>query len=652
MIQDLKNRFNRLSSKQKELLAKKVQELQSGDHMDSQNQKLVAFVKGSPDLNISTIQSKLKSKLPNYMIPSQIVVLDDFPRLPNGKVDQKALTKLQVPKNTLQHNFTAPQNPIQQSLAKIWQEVLKIPQIGIYDNFFEIGGDSILSIQIIAKARKLGLQLRPNQLFEYQTIAELAPFVQQTDQLKKNHQVIIGALPLLPIQKWFFEEHKQAPHHWNQNLLIQTKTIDIEKFAQAIDHLTTRHDMLRARFAQNNENTWKAFIDEPRKQRYFQIKEAQNLSKDEFESFIRLEATQYQKAVKLSEDPLFQAILFQNKPSEKQFILLTAHHLIVDAVSWQIIYEELLEIYEQILSDKEILLSGKTTSYKAWAEFLLNLKDADDTQKDLKYWQEQEMSPGKIPTDFSVQLPLSEEKVFNLESQLDETITSELLELPKIYPIHLDEVLLTAFLLALKPWAQVDTFTLGLEKHGREILADNIDFSSTVGWFTSTFPIKFQVENRENDPFSLLYVKEKIRNIPNSGLSYGILRYHTEESSLKLNPEILFNYLGKHSEQPDQVFGKKQLMFEGARSPESKRYQLLEINIWVQDNQLISRLTGHEAVHQSKTLQKLLDAYHNNIIELIHYCNSTEDTGYSPSDFPEADLNQEDLDNLLDQLEF
>jgi len=219
MIQDhLKYKIEDLSEDERRLLAIKIKAaISSKAKVSTTNsqKRIVAYVKSDDDLDEYQMKSFLKSKLPDYMVPSSIKVLDHIPLLPNGKVDKKELLKIKDNSSYSESNqldVATPKNEIETKLVKIWEAVLGFSPISTSDNFFEIGGDSILSIQIVAKARKEGVNLKANQLFENQTIAELAMFSNLSDDIEtqEDHIEFEGETPLTPVQHWFFETHKTA----------------------------------------------------------------------------------------------------------------------------------------------------------------------------------------------------------------------------------------------------------------------------------------------------------------------------------------------------------------------------------------------------------------------------------------------------------
>jgi len=353
MIQDhLKYKIEDLSEDERRLLAIKIKAaISSKAKVSTTNsqKRIVAYVKSDDDLDEYQMKSFLKSKLPDYMVPSSIKVLDHIPLLPNGKVDKKELLKIKDNSSYSESNqldVATPKNEIETKLVKIWEAVLGFSPISTSDNFFEIGGDSILSIQIVAKARKEGVNLKANQLFENQTIAELAMFSNLSDDIEtqEDHIEFEGETPLTPVQHWFFETHKTAPHFWNQAIELQhVDSVSSKIFKNISNQLITNHEAFRLSFTNNNNNSnWTAIV-KPSKQiesfHHFDLDST--LNKAEQDEKIQYILLDIQKNIDLSEGNLFKIIFFNCNTVQSNKVIIVAHHLVIDLVSWRIITSEI-----------------------------------------------------------------------------------------------------------------------------------------------------------------------------------------------------------------------------------------------------------------------------------------------------------------------
>lgn len=651
IMNDFKERIDRLSRQQKLLLVRQI----GGDHttktggQNSSAQSIVAYLVADEPIETNDLREGLKDKLPEYMIPSKIVQLDELPRLPNGKIDVNSL-KLPVEEASSLYKTAAstPQSEAEKQLVEIWEEVLGFRPIGVHDNFFEIGGDSILSIQIVTKARQKGIFLPPNQIFEHQTISALALFA-KTEEKNIVEEKIVGNVPLLPIQHWFFEEHKNAPNHWNQAMMFDVpENINTDILQKSIGHLIDYHDTLRSGF-QRTEEGWTAFVAELVKINAFTSIDLTGLPSTEIDSTIEAKSIELQKNQDLTKGGLFQTLFFKCGHGNKNKLLVVAHHLLVDAISWQILMSDLESIYVQLSRDEQIALSPKTTSYYKWGNHLNELSTSGEFDDEIEFWKQQHSSE-KIPIDIDSGLPIYEQSIQTIVLQIDSLTTEKLVRnANETYHTKTEELLITALMLAFERWADIRGLCLGLERHGRKY--SKLDLSNTVGWFTTYFPVSLEIEDGRNFKSSIISIKEKLRSIPNDGIGYGVLRYLKKIDGLTQRPPVIFNFLGNRKPYDSDIFGKGKFLWKGLRSLESERHHLLEINAFIEEGQLNLHFSYSEQCHKRESIQNVIEVFRNELHQVIEHCFSRETSEYSPSDFPEADLSQDDLDNLLNQIQ-
>ncbi|MDN5213760.1 condensation domain-containing protein [Fulvivirgaceae bacterium BMA12] len=656
--QELKQRIEKLSPKQKALLALqlKAQHLDASLDNGHDTERLVAYIIDDGNLISDDFRDHLKNLLPDYMIPTAYVQLEEFPRLPNGKIDNQALPSPDEVSNQTAGDYAAPGTEAEKKLAAIWSEVLNFEPVGIHDNYFEIGGDSILSIQIIAKANKAGLKLKPNALFDHQTIAALAQSAETGAEKPGEDKVVTGEIPLLPIQHWFFEEHQQAPHHWNQGLIFtNTSGINTELLATAVRHLTLHHDALRTIFVQDG-NRWKASIEEPQNREVFQHINLSALSLAAQEKEIKAKSGQIQGGLNLSEGRLFQGIYFDCGQEQHGKLYLFAHHLVVDAVSWGILVEDLKTICEQLQHGVDISLPSKTVSYKDWGLHLLGMADSGQFEKEYEFWHRQTQGVNALPYDLEAKLPVSEEHTATIDFALDQSTTRQLrTDALNTYNTRIDEFLIAVLTEVIVKWSNSHNICLGLERHGREVMNSDIDLSYTVGWCTAYFPLTLDYPANADAGILLKSVKERIRKIPNGGIGYGILRYLCKENGSRMDrqhrPPIIFNYLGNLSPFDAGILGFGKEMPDDTRHQQSERYHMLEINAFIQEEQLKMRWSYSRQLHQPDTIYNLVQAFEKTLQSFIEHCSVPNSGGFTPSDFPEAGLSQDDLDNLLGEID-
>lgn len=605
---------------------------------------LVAYIvpKHEGAIASSDLRSFLKEKLPDYMIPGVFVMLDALPLTPNGKVDRKALPTPDTARQELQADLVAPRTRFEEILAQIWREVFHRELLSIYDNFFEVGGDSILSIQIISKANIAGLLLTPKQIFQHQTIAELAAVATPTETREAFQGLVTGSLPLTPIQHWFFAKKLPEPHHFNQAFLLEVPpTLNPDLLQQALQQLLLHHDALRLRFNQS-EACWQQFNALPDETVPFSLIDLSTLPENTLSQTIESTSSSLQASLNLNSGPLLRVALFHLGTQKPSRLLLIIHHLAVDGVSWRILLEDLQTVYQQLESGKPIQLPPKTTSFKHWAEKLTQYAQLPTATKELTYWSN--ISTPKItrfPVDCN-QGANTKSSVRSVNVSLNSEETRTLLqEVPKVYHTQINDILLTALVQVLATWSGSNSVLIDLEGHGREEILPDVDLSRTVGWFTTIFPVLLELKATENLGDVIKSIKEQLRAIPNRGIGYGLLRYLSRDaeitSQLSSSPqaEVSFNYLGQFDwgMQSDSFIKLASESVGSEHSQLGHRSHLLEINGLVVENQFQLEWTYSKNFHSAATIESLAQDFVASLRTLIAHCLSADAEGYTPDVF-------------------
>ncbi|OKH59462.1 non-ribosomal peptide synthetase [Scytonema sp. HK-05] len=623
-------------------------------------QRLVAYLVANqqPAPTIGELRTFLKQKLPEYMLPSAFVVLDSLPLTPNGKLDRRALPKpFEQPE--VSHNFVAPRTPTEEILANIWASVLGIESVGIHDNFFELGGDSILSIQIIAKANTAGVQLSAKQMFEYQTIAELAAVTSTVGANQAQQGVVTGTLPLTPIQQWFFEQNYPVSAHWNQAVMLEMPPgIQPNLLQQVVHSILVHHDALRLRF-EKTDSGWQQMNAPVDDTVPFTVVDLSTISQSEQLAAIQAKAAELQASLNLSSGPLVRVAWFNLGHELNSRLLVVIHHLAVDGVSWRILLEDLQTAYSQLSAGGVIQLPPKTTAFKDWAQLQLEYVQSQDLQQHRDFWlvQSQQQVPS-IPLDYPNGANTeASARTVSMSLSVEET-RALLQEVPKAYNTQINDALLTALVQVLGNWTQSSHVLFNLEGHGREDFLDSVNVSRTVGWFTTIFPVVVQLATNSLGE-ALKSIKEQLRRIPSQGISYGWLRYLLEDAEitaqLQAQPkaQVVFNHLGQFDGvvQTSELFQLADESSGPSRSPQNHRSHLLEVNTMIIGSQLQVDWTYSENLHHSTTIESAAHEFLQALRGLIAHCLAPETGGYTPSDFPAAGLSQTDLDELFAQLE-
>ncbi|MEM6353925.1 MAG: amino acid adenylation domain-containing protein, partial [Cyanobacteria bacterium P01_D01_bin.14] len=556
-------------------------------------------ISSSPHSLSHRLHQALADKLPAYMLPDHFVVLEALPLTVNGKVDKQALPMPTI--QTSDRDQTARSlTETEQQLAAVWAEVLQRDAVGLQDNFFELGGDSILAMQIIARAHQAGLHLAPRQLFQYQTVAELAVVAEVQALSAVSQEPVTGTVPLLPIQRDFFTQAQPEPHHYNQAVMVMVDSeAQPELLAQALQALVRHHDGLRSRFF-CEAGIWQQVIQSP---------EAVTVSLDDLDlshlpadaqaAALATAADDWQTSLHLSVGPLLRAVRVRLGERGDR-LLLIAHHLIVDGVSWRILLPDLATAYRQLAAGSEVRLPPKTHSIQSWAQQLVALAQSGYFEAERSYWRDMCAPTAAIPTDFAASADDNTvASMAEISIGLDAAQTQALLTMAtQIYHTQVNEVLLTVLGQTLKPWTQSSTVLIDLEGHGRDLdlqtLQDSspLDVSRTVGWLTTVYPLRLAMPSGAMTE-QLRSVKEQFRAVPHQGMGYGILRHlaAAPDPALGSPAAISFNYLGqvRFNATPDSQGLIQALAPESVgplRSSRGSRRYLLEVIALIRDGQL------------------------------------------------------------------
>ncbi|QBD77253.1 amino acid adenylation domain-containing protein [Ktedonosporobacter rubrisoli] len=599
--------------------------------------------------------------LPGYMVPASFLFLEKMPLTANGKVDRHALPLPDPDGNKAStRSFVAPRTASEQQLTTIWSEVLHKEHIGIHDNYFSLGGDSILSIMIIARARRAGLYLTAKDMLQFQTIAELAPRIKREIVSEAEQGLVNGPVPLTPIQHWLFEQNLPEVQHHNQSLFVHiAEPLDSELLNIAFEYLITHHDALRLHFTRKNQ-IWKQTGGEPSEARVaFRTVDLALIDKQDQRTIMEEQARQAQQSLNLSGGPLIQARLFKAGSAEDQYLLIIIHHLIVDGVSWRLLLEDLQSIYRQLSQRQEVHLPAKTTSFRSWAQQLADYALTAQAEQEAEYWLQELARPFEA-------FPLDHPKCPNLMStertitcQLSHEQTYRLLQdVPARYRSGMNDGLLAALGMAYRAWNGQNILAITLEGHGREELFKQVDLSRTVGWFTSHFPVVLDLGGLQEPAAIIMAVKEHLNAIPHHGIGFGILRYLGRpeiRERLKATPVpgIKFNYLG----QFDQSFTEGALFQRSAEeitgpdvSSRGSRPYIVEVDCSVINGQFNHNWRYSANLHNRETIERLAHCFQQALQQISTPDEHMGEMHFSASDFPLADLDEEQLGTLASMM--
>ncbi|KUI42166.1 hypothetical protein AU197_06590 [Mycobacterium sp. IS-1590] len=504
------------------------------------DKRLVGYITGTADP--AAARTALAQRLPAYMVPSAVVVIEAIPLTVNGKLDRQALP---APEYQDTHGYRAPTNAIEEILAGIYAQILGLQRVGIDESFFELGGDSILSMQVVAHARAAGLQCRPRDVFVEQTVSRLARVVGTADGAGGPADEGLGAVEPTPIMRWL-QGLEGAVDQYNQTLAVQAPAGVTEADARIVlQAVLDRHAMLRARVDVGGGGAWSLWVSEVGSVDAGACMQSVDVLSDAalLEARSRL-------------NPAAGAMLSALWVTSSSQLVLVIHHLVVDGVSWRILLEDLNIAWAQHQSGQQVALPAVGTSFARWASLLEEHARGPHAVEQADTWRQVAKTPPALP---AVQPTVDTfATAGHLTVELDSETTRMLLgEVPAAFHAGVQDVLLIAFGLACAEFLGTGGAPIGIdvEGHGRaEDLGTDVDLSRTVGWFTTKYPVSLavgelswaQVTAGETALGAVIKdAKEQLRALPD-GLTYGLLRYLNPEVSLDgLDPSIGFNYLGR-----------------------------------------------------------------------------------------------------------
>ncbi len=522
---------------------------------------------------------------------------------------------------------------------------------------------------MIARARQAGVELTPRQLFEKQTIAELAEVAGRGVAIVAEQGVVSGRSALTPFQRVFFEWELARPEHFNQSVLLEVKAgTETELLEKAVAGLIKHHDALRMRY-ERGVRGWEQRCEAEAPVGVYERKKLSVTDEREQKEEMERDAERVQKSLDLGAGRLVKVVEYELGATGRRRLLLVIHHLVVDGVSWRILLEDLERGYEQLKQGKEIDLGSKTTSFQQWGERLQEYGREEKVGQELEYWSsEARRRVKRLGLDYEgngEENLIGTQKSVLVELEAEET-RALLQDVPSAYNTQINDVLLTALGRAMEEWQGNDgvlgeSVLVDLEGHGREEIFADMDVSRTVGWFSSTYPVLLAGSRR--GPWepgkALSTVKEQLRGVPNRGLGHGLLRYVSEDEEVRQRmkelpqAEIIFNYLG----QVDQVLRGSELFAPSgdsggrAMAGENQRAYVLDVNGMVVQGKLQVYWGYSEKLHRRETVERVARQYMECLRELIAHCRSEEAGGFTPSDFVADEMTQDELMEIASLLD-
>jgi len=619
------------------------------DLQEGGDKYLCAYIITESGFPGEALREYLSGKLPGYMVPRYFIQLEKIPLTPNGKVDTRALP-LPGPGQS-RGTYVPPGNAGETALVNVWQEVLGVEGIGITDNFFEIGGDSIKVIQVIARLKKYRLELNVADLFLNPTIKALGPCLKTID--RAIHQgIVAGEVELTPIQRWFFESRFTHSHHFNQAVILYRSDGFREDLLEKVfTKIALHHDALRMvyqiegdKVIQRNRGAEGKSVD----------LEIFNLGKSERAGDeIEKQAGRIQQGIDLTTGPLVKLGLF--KTGRGHHLLIVIHHLVVDGISWRILLEDFSLGYRQAEQGEEIRFQDKTDSFQSWTRQLKKYAAGKKARQESDYWREiAGITLETLPKDNRIAEEKKKNKyIVKLDIHLDSEETGKLLkEVNWAYNTEINDILLCALGLAVKEWAGCKNVLINLEGHGREPIIKGVDTSRTVGWFTSQYPVVLDMGNAGNLSHEIKLVKETLRRVPHKGIGCGILKYLSphekkQEFSWQRTPEISFNFLGQFGQDSGaQHIGISPFSPGQNISPESGQTFTVSVNGIIMAGRLRVSFFYNRHEYRQSTMKQLANRFKLKLLEIVTHCGEKKEKEPTPFDLGGSDISLETLDRI------
>ncbi|SFB07860.1 non-ribosomal peptide synthetase [Clostridium frigidicarnis] len=609
----------------------------------SENKLLNAYIVSKRKVKERELKEWLLKFLPKYMLPTNFIFMDSLPLTLNGKVNYSLLPEpISGDKEFVNYNTSS-----EKELVKAMEEILGIENISMNDNYYQLGGDSIKAIQISSKLKNIGLTIKVKDILSYDSIEEIAAAIEKYEEMVSiSQEESHGEIENTPIIEWFFNEKFENENLYNQYVLLEyNQVLYINKVTMAVNKLIKHHDGLRINY------------DRKSRKLYYNDK---HLSDMDAVQYVDLRECRYDEQCKkvknliekanvnfdIENGLLFNVTMF-DLGDKKQALLFTAHHLVMDGVSWRVILNDFATILNQLENGNEISLPMKNHSFKDWANELINYSKKD-FEKEMPYWNNISNSNFYYPIDFNKGKDVVKTSQ-ELKRILDEdTLNSLMKVVNEIYSMDLNEVLTVALVLTINNITKNNDVIIELERHGRENISNGIDISRTVGWFTSMYPAYFKVESNDTER-NIKSLKEQLRNIPNQGFNYGTLRFLKKQIDELQNKLVRFNYLG----DLDNIVDKEKLDLSSIEfgldsDEENTLTALIDIVAMIVNKELKINANYSKNKFNKDTIQELIDTYISTLKLIEEKCMNKDVKEFTPSDFDAVDISQDDLDALFD----
>lgn len=602
---------------------------------------LVGYYLGDPvvgpgSTEEETIGGHLVKHLPEYMIPRHFIGMEAFPLTQNGKVDQSSL-----PAPTLQQDYLAPSTEVEKILVEVWNDIFDREDIGIKDNFFDLGGDSIKAVQIASRLLERKIEIKARDIIAHHTIVQIA---QEAKEVVTNagyqQEILSGERGLTPIESWFFAQSFENINYYNQSVLLNfNHPIQVPIVNEAFSILIEHHDSLRANYTPKNGKCHynNELIGRFESEVYDLTSESKSLEE------ICIDIKQ---RIDITNGSLIRAGVINETATH--YLFITAHHLIIDGISWRVLLEDLKQVYQDLERGEAPKLPAKTGSLLLWEKELTEFKNKVFSTE--SYWSHVNDVDFSLRQDHQVEKNLVadvQKKTVELDS--DHTLFL-LTKAHESYKTDVLTLLTTALALTLKQWTGKSECVIEFENHGRHL--DAIDTSRTVGWFTTMYPLRLQLQE-DTLTEQIKAIKEQLRKVPHEGIDYGIRKFLDAKGEngvgTDLSSEIRFNYLGQFGKElNNELFSFSNRSTGSETDPGNSMTTKLELNLFVIDSILTLEVNYNARAFDSSTITDFCQMFEREMIEILNHISEEKVVHFTPSDFDSVKLDDDAIAALFD----
>ncbi len=578
------------------------------------SKRLAAYVvaaPGAPKPAVTDLRAYLKEKLPEYMIPALFTFLDALPLTPNGKVDRRALPA--PDKSAAAREYVPPGNDKEKFFCDLWQELLGLERVGANDDFFELGGDSLLVIRVVTKANKAAMGITTKQVFQHRTVAELAA-VAGTVQILAEQEVITGPKPFTPAELHFLDLRHANPDYHTIGTLLEPKNGDLHLglLKQALEYAMLHHDNLRVRMVTDAAGQG-LVIDPPTAPVHLHRIDLTALPEEQ--RFPTLAAAVRRQVIScvMAAGNLVRTVAFSFEPAKVTFLFMSVHFFAADVGSWQILLDDLDAAYRRLEAGLPIEIAQKSTSAKQWAERLAErARPGGMPQQERDYWLAQApLNPPQFPIDLDLgPNDWITARVERAELDLEESAIL-LQQVPRFHGVQIDAILVTAILSAFEGWIGSRSLPILLLGHGREAMYDDMDLTRTIGWFNTIYPVLLDMGPSPNLIESARELNRQLRRVPHGGTGYGILRYLSNDPDIAshlakaLEPQVFFNYFGPDNAKELGRLKKIENFGGYHQDRTTKRMCPITIGGYIIEDKVLFKWEYNTNLHRPETIQPL-----------------------------------------------